>query len=141
NGTAQVDDVTGTTASFGNPPGPTYSLSDAAATYGDIAVAAHADCGGDCDEVEITAASRPVQHWDATIDEALSEGALKTWVLHVGESFSDVAVSEPYYSEVETLLHRGIVAGCAGGLYCPGNPVTRGRLAHLLLTAIEGTGY
>jgi predicted extracellular nuclease len=142
-GTATANDLVGGASNFTGPPGPAYTLSDAAASYGDVVAAAAASCAGqaDCYAVSLAAATRPQVHWDATLDEGLSTGETHTWVLHVGESFGDAPITEPYYREIETLLHRGIVAGCGGGNYCPANPVTRGQLARLLLLAIEGAVY
>jgi hypothetical protein len=38
---------------------------------------------------------------------------------------------------VETLLHRGVTAGCAAGAFCPTAPVTREQMAGFLLAADE----
>ena len=43
----------------------------------------------------------------------------KTWTLHVGNSFSDVAASEPFYPFIENLFHNGVTGGCGGDAYCP----------------------
>jgi hypothetical protein len=59
----------------------------------------------------------------------------------VGESFSDVPKASQSYRFVETLLHKGITAGCAAGLYCPANATTREQMAAFVLLAKEGSGY
>jgi hypothetical protein len=43
--------------------------------------------------------------------------------------FSDVPCSDPFARWINELAARGITAGCGGGLYCPGGPVTRGQMA------------
>ena len=57
---------------------------------------------------------RPVQHWDAQLQETLSVGVPKTWELHIGESFPDVPTDNIFYAFIETLFHNGITGGCAG---------------------------
>ena len=47
----------------------------------------------------------------------------------------------PYSNYIEDLYNRGIAAGCAPGLYCPGQPVTRAQMAPLLLKTLEGLAY
>ena len=37
----------------------------------------------------------------------------------------------------EELVRRAITAGCGSGMYCPGNPVTRGQMA-VFLTKMFG---
>ncbi|MBI3161664.1 MAG: S-layer homology domain-containing protein, partial [Chloroflexi bacterium] len=34
---------------------------------------------------------------------------------------------------IEQLFNEGITAGCGGGNYCPGNPVTRAEMAVFLV--------
>src|SRR5262245_43802975 len=117
------------------PAGPTYTLDDTTAGYGTIGAGASTDCFGataDCYLLTVSGA-RPAAHWDAEFDETLSTGSVKTWRLHVGESFPDVAVDDTFYPFVETIFHNQITAGCAGGGYCPTNPVTRGQMAVFLL--------
>jgi hypothetical protein len=136
-------DVTGAATNIRGPAGPTYQLDDASADYGTLTAGATNDCfgaTGDCYLVTVSGA-RPVQHWDAEFDETLSTGAVKTWRLHVGESFPDVAVGSAFYIYVETLFHNQITGGCAGGNYCPGNPVTRAQMAVFLLKSEHGSGY
>ena len=42
---------------------------------------------------------------------------------------------------IEALKNDGITAGCAAGLYCPENPVTRSQMAVFLLKAKYGKNY
>ena len=57
------------------------------------------------------------------------------------EVFADVPASSPYCRWVEELARRGVVAGCGGGNYCPGQGVTREQLAVYLLKTLEGLAY
>ena len=85
---------------------------------------------------------RPVKHWDTLLEEFTNMSLRHTWVLHIGESFPDVPPSHQFYRFVETVLHKQITAGCAGGVnYCPGDPVTRAQMAVFLLRAKNFAGY
>ena len=42
---------------------------------------------------------------------------------------------------IEALRNDGITAGCATGLYCPENPVTRAQMAVFLLKSKNGSSY
>jgi hypothetical protein len=85
---------------------------------------------------------RPAQHWDATVDEALSSGDTHAWKLHIGPTFTDVPTTGGVpYRAVETIVHRGITGGCATGLYCPEASITRAQMAVFVLLAREGAGY
>ena len=135
--------ATGTGSNARGPAGPTYTLDDTTAGYGTIAGGATNDCfdaTADCYLLTVSG-TRPAQHWDAEFDEKLSTGAVKTWRVHVGESFPDVAVTDTFYSYVETLFHNQITAGCVGGGYCPGNTVTRAQMAVFILKSEHGSGY
>ena len=109
---------------------------------GTVVVTPTAVATGNCYQVTVSApATRPVQHWDAQLQEVLNVGVPKTWPLHIGESFPDVATDHPFYKFIETLFHNGITGGCAGGGYCPGNPVTRAQMAVFLLKAKFGSAH
>ncbi|MCU0291740.1 MAG: S-layer homology domain-containing protein [Thermoanaerobaculaceae bacterium] len=85
--------------------------------------------------------SRPAQHWDATfVEEVLPEGQLKTWSLHVGESFSDVPTWDFAYPFIENLFHNKITHGCGGGLFCPNQITPRWQMAMFLARAMVGPG-
>lgn len=51
--------------------------------------------------------------------------------------FNDVPTSASYHDDVETLVGAGITAGCGGGNYCPGSPVTRGQMAQFLTRGLS----
>ena len=144
NATTSAFAATGTATDFSGPPGATYTLDDATADYGTIAPGATGSCldAGDCYQITVSApATRPVQHWDASLQETLSVGVPKTWAIHIGESFPDVATDNPFYKFIETLFHKGVTGGCAGGGYCPVNPVTRAQMAVFLLKSRFGSAH
>jgi hypothetical protein len=51
------------------------------------------------------------------------------------EMFNDVPASSPFCSYIEELSRRGITGGCAPGLFCPGDPVTRQQMAVFIVRA------
>jgi hypothetical protein len=55
--------------------------------------------------------------------------------------FQDVPCSNPYASWIEELAAEGVTGGCATGMYCPLDPVTRQQMAVFLLKAEHGSGY
>jgi hypothetical protein len=59
----------------------------------------------------------------------------------VGDSFTDVLASNPFYRFVETLLHKGVTGGCGGTNYCPSSSTTREQMSVFVLIAKEGSGY
>jgi len=135
--------LTGTASNIRGPAGPTYTLADTSADYGSIAAGAVNNCfgaTGDCYLVTVSGA-RPVPHWDVLFDETLSTGMVKTWTLHVGESFTDVPLTDNFYSFIETIFHNGITGGCSTGVYCPTTSVTRAQMAVFLLKSEHGAGY
>ena len=140
--------LTGSASNFAGPDGPTYDLTDAAGAYPDSDPGTTVACS-DCYSVQITAATRPSTHWDATIQEdvnntGLRAGSLasKTWTLHVGGSFTDVPSSSNFYPAIENVLHHHVTAGCGDGTaFCPTDSVTRQQMAVFLLRAKEGNGY
>ncbi len=144
NATGSSFTLTGAATAWTGPVGATYAITDAAASYGTLAAGATASCTvtSNCYGVSISnPATRPAFHWDATFSESLSSGDTKAWTVHVGKSFADVPVTVGFYRFVETLLHKGVTAGCGGGNYCPGANVTRGQMAVFLLVSKEGAGY
>ena len=126
-------------SSFTGPAGPTYTLVDTLGGYGQFAGFETRRCTN-CYSIRITAASRPLMHWDATATETVLSTA-KVWALHVGGSFADVPASSPFYPFVETLLHRRITNGCTATGYCPLAPTDRAQMAVFLLLAKEGAAY
>ena len=55
--------------------------------------------------------------------------------------FPDVPCPSPFADWIEQLAAEGITAGCGGGNYCPGSPVTRAQMAAFLLKTEHGVGY
>ena len=51
-------------------------------------------------------------------------------------TFADVPPSHLFYQFIEALAASGITAGCAGGNFCPDNPLTRGQMAVFLSKAL-----
>ena len=58
-----------------------------------------------------------------------------------GTVFGDVSIGTFAASWIEELAALQITAGCAGGNYCPDEPVTRGQMAAFLLKTEHGSGY
>ncbi len=135
--------LSGTAADLSGPPGPSYTLHDASADYGTIAADTANDCftaTADCLEVEVSG-TRPVVHWDATFEETLSTLVSKTWSLHVGESFTDVPRTNPFYRQIEALFHNLVTVGCGGTDYCPASTVNRQQMAVFLLRSKYGLNF
>ena len=136
--------TTGTASGFTGPPDSDYVIDDNAATYGTIGAGATVGCAtsANCYVLEVTQpTARPTTHWDATFQEALTTAdPSKTWTLHIGDSFTDVPRSQPFYKKIETLLHAGITAGCTGTTYCPGDAVNRGQMAIFIAKGLAGGG-
>lgn len=132
--------VTATASEFLSSVATTHTIADASADYGTIPGGGSASCeaAGNCFGLSLGApASRPV-HWDASLRETLNGGATKVWPLHVGRSFADVSATHWAFRHVETVLHRGIAAGCGGSSFCPSATITRWQAAVFLATAMTG---
>ena len=65
--------LSGTFTNHTGPAGPTYTIPDGAADYGNVAIGATASCTdtGNCYSVANTTATRPATHWDSTVVETL----------------------------------------------------------------------
>jgi hypothetical protein len=140
NGAAQT--IGGTLSNLAGPLGPTYTITDPTASYGTIANNTAVEAT-DPYNVMVTGA-RPATHWDATALETLTpdtQGQQKSWVLHVGNSFTDVPTSNPFYRFIETLLHNQITGGCTATTYCPTASTSREQMSVFVLVAKEGPGY
>jgi S-layer homology domain len=71
-----------------------------------------------------------------------SEGSAYAPPPCTGALFGDVPCAGGGFDPwIEELARRGITAGCGGGNYCPGNPVTRAEMSVFLLTTDQGPGY
>jgi hypothetical protein len=73
--------------------------------------------------------------------ETLSSTDTKSWTLHVGSTFTDVAASNGFYRFVETMVHRNVTGGCSATAYCPANPTSREQIAVFVLVSKEPPGY
>ena len=137
--------LAGVAAAFLGPAGATYAITDSSASYGAPAFGAPVSCfdaTGNCYTLTLSGpAARPAAHWDAVVTETIGGTAARTWTLHVGASFADVPVTDPFYRKIETLFHAGVTAGCSGGNYCPAASVTRAQMAVFLLKGKLGNVY
>jgi hypothetical protein len=61
----------------------------------------------------------------------------------LGNSFSDVPNSHPYYDDIEILFANGLTGGCATDplRYCPDQTMNRGAAAVFILRANFGSSY
>ncbi len=136
---------TGTASNFTGPAALTFTLNDSSENCGTVNPGATADCNsasGDCYLMTVSG-TRPATHWDARFTEDLSINSIsQAWTLHIGESFGDVPISNPYYRFIETLFHNRVTAGCdTFGNYCPDDPVTRAQMAVFLLASKFGADH
>lgn len=117
-------------------------IRDTAAAYGSVGPGETVPCTEgvpDCYEVELEVPTeRPAGHWDLRFEEVLSNGVRKVWTAHVGLSFGDVPADHWAYRFIETMLHRGITAGCGSGNYCPAADVSRLAMAVFLSASMVG---
>ncbi|HET8648290.1 MAG TPA: putative Ig domain-containing protein, partial [Vicinamibacteria bacterium] len=145
NDTGAPQALTGTASLFSGPGTSTYTIVDGSANYGSVAAGGANNCStasGDCYSFRVSVPNqRPTLHWDSTYRETLSSGDVKTWTLHLGDSFTDVPRVSGFYRFIETLLHRSITGGCGEGIYCPGGSTLREQMAVFVLVAKEGPGY
>ena len=142
NASAAAIAATGAASGLTGPAGATYTLLDAAASYGTIAAGADGDASSDPFGLGLDdPATRPAPHWDLTFTETLSTGAARTWTVHVGRSFTDVPTGHWAYRFVETIFHNAVTSGCGAGTYCPEESVTRAQMAVFLLMAEHGPAY
>ncbi len=132
--------VAGAASAFTGPAGASYTIIDALATYGLIPAGATRSCasGPDCYSMFASnPTTRPATHWDTTFVETLDTGTpAKTWTLHLGDSFSDVPRSYPFYRKIETIFHKGITVGCTPTTYCPTDKVPRSQMAIFIARAL-----
>ena len=132
--------LTGIADTFTGPGAATYTVDDGTADYGAAGPGALVSCAatGDCYAVTASATSRPATHWDSSILETLAPGGVsKTWILHVGDSFTDVPASNGFYRFIETILHNDVTSGCTPTEYCPTASTTREAMAAFVLVASD----
>ena len=130
----------GTATGFAGPLGAVYTISDGGAGYGSVPNGNAGACGfgAGCYALTLTAPIRPVEHWDAQFREDIQPASLghsKAWALHIGESFSDVPRTNPFYRFAETAYHRGVITSCASFQFCPSLQVPRDQMAMMVLKA------
>jgi hypothetical protein len=114
-------------------------ITDPTADYGTVQPGATVTCS-DCYGVAVDDPSpRPAFHWDASAREQVGAAPEKLWVLHVGRTFDDVAITSSYYRFIERLVHNSVTGGCAAGH--PAGATTREQMPVFVLVAREGPGY
>jgi hypothetical protein len=131
--------TTGLVTKLGGPAPGAYFLTDEQASYGSLSPGGTAGCVAafDCYAAAITQpTTRPATHWDASLEESLDTKDGKVWSVHVGNSFSDVLRTHPFYVKIETLLHNGVTGGCSPTSYCPSQTVTRDQMAIFLAKVV-----
>lgn len=144
-------EVFGRAGDFEGPPGGSYTVHKETTDYGTPMPDEPFSCQppGPKSCYSVTSqmyGERPRQHWDAILTEDVKSPETEfftthRWSLHVGDSFSDVPRTNPFYRSIETLLHRGTTAGCDASNYCPGASIARQQIPVLVLKAAEGAGY
>ncbi len=142
NGAPQT--IGGGLANITGPPGANYAIPDAVGNYGTLANGAAVEATDPYQVAVGNPTTRPTLHWDASALESLTpdtQGQQKTWLLHIGNSFTDVPNTSGFYRFVETLLHYSITGGCGGTNYCPTSSTTREQMAVFVLVAKEGAGF
>jgi hypothetical protein len=118
------------------------TIVDGAAGYGTIAVGSTASCTATGNCYAVLQPSRPTVHFDNAVLETIAPGGnTKIWTLHIGNSFSDVPASSPFYRFVETILHKNVTGGCTTNTYCPATSTTREQMAVFVLVAREPAGF
>jgi len=131
----------GTTSLFYGPAGPNYQLLDGTGSYGPLLPGESLGCGSGavegCYAVQ-TGGTRPATHWDTVMPENMSIGGTHYWTLHIGDSFTDVPRSQPFYKKIETMLHHDITLGCTTTAYCPSSSVSRDQMAIFIAKGIAG---
>ncbi len=134
--------ATGAASALAGPAGATYTLLDAAAAYGTLAAGGDGAATADPYGLGLDdPATRPAAHWDLTFTETMSTGASKSWTVHVGRSFADVAPGDFAYRFIETIFHNGVTSGCGAAGYCPQGTLTRAEMAVLLMRAEHGSTW
>jgi hypothetical protein len=78
-----------------------------------------------------------LQPWDINAVRAVYGAGVSSCI----PSFADVPCSHPFYADIETIRRNGVTAGCAPGLYCPNDGVTRAQMAIFLLRGKYGASY
>jgi len=130
--TINVSHLTGKITDFYGPEGADYNLIKSDALYGGVAPGKTITCSyqnGNCYEVKVSTLQRPLIHWDAILQEQLSTNDVYNYLIHIGESFSDVNKTNPIYHSAEVLLHHNIITKCNEDKFCPDDILKREDLA------------
>ncbi|OGF63435.1 MAG: hypothetical protein A2Y62_07305 [Candidatus Fischerbacteria bacterium RBG_13_37_8] len=139
-GTSAASSVTGTLTTSD----ATINITDANASYPNIAVGGHQTCTN-CYALTAPFANRPGLHWDFTVTENASATGYGPnsfdYTYHVGESFSDVPTNNLFYGLIEALLHSGVTSGCTATQYCPSSNVMREAMAKFICFAMNSSNY
>jgi parallel beta-helix repeat protein len=86
-------------------------------------------------------AGSPGTTMQAGVVESAGSCASPVANLAIQVDFLDVPPSDPVHVYVIKIARNGVTAGCGGGNYCPGAPVTRSQMAVFLLKSEHGSGY
>ena len=142
--------LTGQLTAHSGPAGATYSVLDDSAAYGSIPPGGSGHCTlvqhGQCYVVTNSATTRPVTHWDSTVDETVTPFPPAAPTTRPGRSTSGAASAtsprtSPFYRFVETMLHRSVTGGCTATNYCPSASTTREQMAVFVILSKEPPGY
>lgn len=81
---------------------------------------------------------RPLAKWLGIGMLALGVAAGTVIASH---DFSDVPDTHVFHTQISNLVNAGITTGCAPGLYCPDNAVTRAQMAAFLTRTASRIGH
>ena len=84
----------------------------------------------------------PVAAQQSAVEQAMKASAASVYTPPAcvpGVPFADVTCSTGFDPWIEQFGLDGITAGCGGGNYCPGSPVTRDQMAVFVEKAMRGT--
>jgi hypothetical protein len=73
--------------------------------------------------------------FNSNVNVTSNAGTLSRLVTGEGQTFSDVAADDPFWTWIEALVRVGVTGGCGTNpaRYCPGDSVTRAQMAVFLL--------
>jgi hypothetical protein len=87
-------------------------------------------------QVRVFATGAPSSSGSLSFKDAIVVYKLRISDAPLTATFGDVPVGSGLHKFVEALYAAGITGGCAGGNFCPGDPLTRGQMAVFLATAL-----
>jgi hypothetical protein len=80
------------------------------------------------------------------VDSAVSRAQMAAFIMRslgvfdppipMGQTFSDVPPTHPFFAFIEALAAQGITLGCGPGIYCPSGTVSRGQMAAFIIRAL-----